>query len=138
MARGYPDFEGDKSGVYLTPEWAAKEGVDKTIVVSKQDAAWGEFGSTTYTVPTAKTLYLNNMSFTIHAENAADYDHSLYGVAWLVIGATTYATLGGLGGGSVTFPKPVKLVAGEVLGVLVANYSNVDCRLVVTVAGYEV
>jgi len=127
-------------GVYLQPEWAAKEGQDKNFIASATNATWGQVASGTYTVPTGKALYICGISGQIEADMAANYDHHLYSNVWLLNETTdvTLAIVGGLGGGSLIFPKPIKVPAGIAVTYKIVNRSNISCNLAVTMWGYEV
>ena len=138
MARGYPDFEGDKSALYLKPEWSAKEGTDKNFACENNNAGWGEFAIEIYEVPTVKTLYLCGVSFQTQVLTDTDYDHFLYVQVGITIDLTTVVTLSGLGGGGLTFPKPIVVAAGEEVVLLVVNRAKLSCKVSGTMWGYEV
>jgi len=135
----YPDYQGEKAGLYPQPEWAAKEGTDKNIYAYGTNKDFGDYITGSYTVPTGKTLFITGFSFIIGAETPTDYDHFLY--AWGDIKNFTTGVikvrLGGVGGGSCTFPKPITFSAGEKVEFWVWNISNITCALGVTAWGYE-
>ncbi len=143
MARGYPDFEGNKSGLYLKPEWAAKEGTDKTFIAGGVMASFSNYVVFNYTVPVGKVLYLNAASFSLYATAVANADHNQIGAA-VIYNATVpaipvdLAYLGGNGGGAIVFPKPVILKAGEVLVGQLVSKADHSCTGWLSVSGYEV
>ena len=140
MARGYPDFEGGKSGVYLKPEWAAKEGVDKNFTrASGVQKAWGQEDFLTYTVPAGKTLYIVQASLSVSAVFEADADNNqLADFEVGIFGVRTLAHFAALGGGTIVFPKPQVIEAGQVFRVNSRCRSNHKVVLVFSVTGYEV
>ena len=73
MARGYPDFEGNKVGLYLMPEWAAKEGKEWSKIVVGANKAFGTSANGSYLVPAGKTLYITQASWQSVASAAADW-----------------------------------------------------------------
>jgi len=128
------------TGIYLQPEWSAKEEIDKSFAGNTQNMAWEDVGIIEYTVPTGKTLFLSGASLSIRATDPVDYDHFLYALLEIDYGipATKLCYLGVLGGGSITFPVPRVIPAGETLKIRYRNEANVDCDIFVTAWGYEI
>ena len=139
MAHGYPDYEGDKSGLYLKPEWAAKEGTDKNFTYSRGQTPWGGFAQNDYAVPAGKTLYICGMSFYNRSFLAANGDLNQIGVSTIydVTDLNTLAVLGGNGGGSISFPKPIPIPGGHTVRVYQYNWANHDTAGEVSLWGYE-
>jgi len=126
-------------GVYLQPEWAAKEGEDKNFHSSGNVTADGGSVNVTYTVPTGKTLYIGGLSTAIYAQDIpTDYDHFLYNQCGIAVAGTNIAGIGGLGGTLITFQKPIVANAGEEIIALSVNRSNIACWASVSVWGYEI
>jgi hypothetical protein len=138
MSHGYPDYEGDKSGLYLKPEWAAKEGIDKNLVVQAINVAIGGNTDGTYVVPAGKTFYINGMSFYSFASAPADAELNQIGRAILYVAAIFAAAIGGNGGGSLIFPKPIVIGTGVTVTYRVGNVSDHVVNHGMTLFGYEV
>ncbi len=139
MPHGYPDFEGPKIGVYLIPEWAAREGTDKTFLLAASGKAYGQDASTTYTVPSGKTLYLHYGTFTGYS-NSSDFADLPIMIELYVYDFTSVEkilSVGGCGGGSFTLPKPVAIAENHQIGVYIFNRSKNPANLVGSVGGYE-
>lgn len=138
MATGYPDYQGQKYGLLTAAEWAAHEGTDKNLSGLASNKTFGQTLVVEYEVPAGKTLYLHGVSFFIYAFVAANYDHFFYALVNVMDGATVVGRLGGLGGGSLIFPKPIPISAGTTLGIQVLNGANVAAVLGLSAGGYEV
>ena len=140
MAHGYPDWEGGKSGLYLMPEWAAKEATDKNFRGIATDKGYPLGITVAYTVPIGKTLYITNYSFRLVASNVADADKNQIGVAYVFnfTDAIVYSEIGGNGGGSVSLNKPLRFAGGKIANFIANCYANHDCDVVIAANGYEV
>lgn len=142
MARGYPDFEGDKSKLYSVPEWAAYEATDKTFTTSDTDVAPDGSIFEEYEVDADKTLYISSVTFTATASAQADRDNNemceLIIYKWAPAPTVAYCLMGGNGGGQVTFPKPPVIEGGQILRVYVYNRANHNLNLKLNALGHEV
>ena len=139
-ATDYPDFEGGKQRVYLTPEWAAKEAVDKDFSQIGVGLAVGAGILQTYLVPAGKTLYITLSSGACYAFAAADAELNQIVFAY-VRDLTTGAMgllIGGNGGYFAAFGKPFVVVAGHTLEAGVYNKTNHVANISQIVSGYEV
>ncbi len=127
-------------GVYLQPEWSAKVGVDKNFRTVGGNKAWGENASLDYVVTAGKTLYITGIAYGSVAAQAVNFDRFLYvkGFIYNVTADAYLAEAGGVGGGNITFPKPLAIPGGETVRFMVYNYSDTTCTLAVTAWGYEV
>ena len=125
-------------GIYLQPEWAAKTGIDKNFACENDNAAWAEVAYVSYSVPAGKTLFLSGLSFQTQVLTNTDYDHFLYVQIAVTVAGTTIVTFAGLGGGSLTFPKPIVADATEEVILLVVNRANLSCKISATMWGYEI
>ena len=127
-------------GVYLQPEWAALQGVDKNLAGLDASAIYGEALNVDYTVTAGKTLYITGVTCFIYALAAADYDHFLYVVLNIINTTTTVVLgrLGGIGGCGIMYDKPLVILAGQVLRAQAINFSNITCVLGLTAWGYEI
>ena len=127
-------------GVYLQPEWAAKEGTDKNFYMGGDNIATATGISLVYTVPVAKTLYITQGSFSIVANLAADRDTNQIGVFYIVNATIPLflMRMGGNGGGQFILPKPLVVVGGHTINIDVINYANHSVNLALTCLGYEV
>lgn len=140
MAHGYPDFEGDKSGLYLKPEWASKEGTDKNFDVTGLNKTWGQSASVSYTVPADKTLYITGYSFNARpgSDPAAIVQVLAHGYIFNNTTSAYYGRLGGEGGASITFPVPIVIEGSEQVTFYVIAFGSVALVLGLTAWGYEV
>jgi hypothetical protein len=131
------DIKAQSVGVYLQPEWAAKEGTDKDLFGLKTGAsAGGEYTLIQYTVPTGKTLCITHLS------------GNVTGVGWGMIldmgyvdGGTLQASavIGGSQGCAIAFPKPQVFTEGMnfvVTGRGMAASGTANLRA--AVGGYEI
>ncbi len=139
MASGYPDFEGDKQKVYLAPEWAAKETKDKNI------DKWGTlavdgFTYATYAVPTGKTVFITGMAFSAYGTDIIDRDLPQIAVVslWISSGTHPDAEIGGNGGGSIVFAKPMVATAGQIIWLYIYNRAGHGLTINGQWWGYEV
>ncbi|GAH49069.1 unnamed protein product [marine sediment metagenome] len=139
MARGYPDFEGDKSSIYSEASWAAKEANDKNFISWLANQA--TFGNTdiAYVVPAGKTLYITQISFMCHAFLAANCDLNQFCWAFIQesIGGAFKYYQGGNGGGGQTFTKPLVFIAGQALLGRIQNATNHNATIAISIGGYE-
>ena len=135
---GYPDFEGDKSGLYLKPEWASKEGIAKTSYGLTIGVASGDYGLLQYTVPAGKAFYITQASCATKAVDVADRDNITNVKMDIVVASNVYWTQGGQSGLGIALPQPIKAVAGELISFFAWNYANHDVNIWQALAGYEV
>jgi hypothetical protein len=140
MAHGYPDFEGDKSGLYLKPEWAAKEATDKNFQAYASNVVWGFGATVSYTVPVGKTLYITELTFRCYSFAMANADLPQHVWAFLInaTAGVTPVDIGGNGGGQVVLNKPVVFTAGQLMTLEVWPGANHACNVGITAQGYEV
>ena len=138
MAKGYPDYEGGKSGLYLMPEWAAREGLDKNITVISGSLGFLDTAETEYIVPIAKTLYIVGMSFGSRADAEADADKNQMALVDLTIDTQYLSFLGGNGGNGEPFNKPMVFAGETTLKLRVWGYANHNIHVWASCWGYEV
>ena len=139
LTEAYMRIIAQSVGVYLQPEWAAKEGLDKTFFVSLGNKTFHQYGHADYAVPTGKTLYLTAMSFQSSASNAADADKNQMAVIYLFDTVSgNLGILGGNGGGAVVFEKPVVVGGGHTLQLYGLSQSNHAIDMTGCAWGYEV
>ncbi len=112
MARGFPDYQGDKSGLYLKPEWAAKEGLDKNLELYEEVLAVGAQQVLQYAVPAGKVFIAISVGASSIASNLADRDIQQLGRLVYIVDGTRYIHIGFNGGGCWNFAKPVIATAG--------------------------
>lgn len=140
MAHGYPDFEGNKQGLYLAAAWAAKEaksvtfGFDHTIIVD------GAFTSWAHVVAAGKTLYIVSLAFGAHGVADDDKEVPQHVVVFLSSPAiNNYITgLGGEGGGGLSFDTPIIIASGVTVWVVLENFSGHQCQVMAKAHGYEI
>lgn len=134
------DIIAQRVGVYLQPEWAAKEGDDKNFKAVDADKAPSEAVYVGYTVPTGKTLFITQLGFSSHGHNAADRDkHQMcHGSIEDNTLSTRIWLQGGNGGGSQSFSKPIAIPEDHQVNFLCYNFANHNCDLKVAAGGYEV
>jgi len=140
VASGYPDFEGGKRRVYLTADWAAEVGIDKSFDAWNVAAASLALATIDYTVPAGKTLYIEQAMAQSRAVVAADRELNqiVHLEVYDVTAGVYYTELGGNGGCVTHYPVPIKIIAGHRVLISVINGSNHNCQIIVVAHGYEV
>jgi len=127
-------------GIYLKPEWEAKEGNDKNFAGTATNQAPGVELVIYYTAPTDKTLYITQVAFAVFATNAADADKPQMCTSRIhnVTGTTPLWHQGGNGGGGLSFTKPLAVPWPQQVGFYCRNGSNHNCSLFIVAGGYEI
>jgi len=140
VATDYPDFEGPKQKLYLTPEWGALVGVDKNIVGNALNKAPATSLTISHIVPAGKQLYLTQFSCVGQANLAADAELNQMVIALLydLTALTSLYWIGGNGGAMAPLSKPIVIPAGHQVDAIITNRSNHNCDLWGGFGGYEV
>jgi len=138
MTRGYPDYEGGKSGVYLKPEWATVEGITKTIYGLAMNVAPGDYALVSYTIPTGKRLFITQASCAVKAYDVEDRDNLSNHKMDVVVDSDVYWTQGGQGGLGMVLTQPIRAEAGSLAKLFTFNYSNHYLNIWESLVGYEV
>jgi hypothetical protein len=127
-------------GVYLQPEWAAKEGTDKNLVVaaSAQDNLGYNYAS--YTVPSGKTLLITHVGGYMYATAVANADknHIMAVSIYDATAATYLFWAGGNGGVFANLAKAIRIPAGHTIWVMAWNFASFSARPGAAAGGYEV
>ena len=134
------DIEAQSVGIFLQPDWQAKEGNDKNFRAADVNTNWGDGVGPIYQVPTGKTLYITGMSGAIIPTASTDYDHFHYCREVIykhVDGGNPLAEIGGVGGVSIQFTKPITFQSEEKMALLLTNHSGVECSIYASCWGFE-
>jgi len=138
--RDYPDYQGEKRGVYTPAEWAAFEGEDITIFGTDAPMDFGESVITTYTVPPGRTLYIVRYSASVRGFLEADNNRFLY--IWFrlrdVTGAIVYVSIPANIGVGDNLAIPVVIPENHQLEMRTWNDGTDNCVLEHLVGGYEI
>jgi hypothetical protein len=107
-------------GVYLEPQWAAKQGTDVNIqgATSTTPGGVNDLVIVTYYVPTGKTLL-------IHSYGAASSDTALYPATVYLYNTTDNVVLGsvgGAGGAGIALTKPIRVESGKGVSLRMISY----------------
>jgi hypothetical protein len=107
-------------GVYLEPQWAAKQGTDVNIqgATSTTPGGVNDLVIVTYWVPTGKTLL-------IHSYGAASSDTALYPATVYLYNTTDNVVLGsvgGAGGAGIALTKPIRVESGKGVSLRMISY----------------
>jgi hypothetical protein len=104
-------------GVYLEPQWAAKQGTDVNATACIQITTTGvnEQQVFSYTVPSGKTLLIHGLGG--YGDNGPANPFGLY--IYDFTAGVRLATIGGAGGCSISFAKPLSAAAGHQVAVYV-------------------
>ena len=127
------DIEAQSVGVYLQPDWQVKAGTDKNIYASASlaDATWTKVLD--YTVPTGKTFYLTQWGFMVSATTGMNaylyYTH--------ITTDTELACGGGYFGGMQSFTKPIAIVAGDKIRMMLIHFAGTAKGTGCSIGGYE-
>ncbi len=128
--------------MYLKPEWAAKEGIDKSFTNSGNDIPTEIAIANAYVVPAGKELRVVQGAFMAYGSVAATRD--LNQMCFLRItrvraGVTTDPFFqGGNGGGPMHLPEPLVFIAADAVTFAEYNGANHDCDLGFYIGAYEV
>ena len=142
MARGYPDYEGDKVGVYSIDEWAAREGYDINEYTTVNNIAINGSWDLDYIVPANRELYIVSINIGAFATVDADKDNNqmchvtLKKILPLPI--VVMASRGGNGGAGIVFRKPIRFTAGQTVQLTGHNRANHNQNMSINMQGYEV
>ncbi len=140
MTAGYPDYEGDKRGLYLQPQWAALRGTDKSFRKSGAALIWGNSVVETYAVPAGKTLYITDIAGAGYASGVGDAELNQIIRVYVaeLLGLGIIFDMGGNGGVTHSFAKPIVVRGGYTAQFSVSNFSNHGMIVQVFASGYEV
>lgn len=140
MARGYPDFSFTGAGVYLMPEWKAKEGYDKDFEAEDATLSFGQEVYDTYTVPVGKTLYITQIGFALIPNVVANSEKEHWCLAQIYNPNTAERIWiqGGNGGGWASFTKPIVIKAGTTIWFVLIAYPDHTCTGFIYAGGYEI
>jgi len=133
------DIHAQTVAVNLQADWSAIHGEDKNVY-GILGLTSGTSGSVGYTVTAGKTLYITDVGVAVYAQSEADRDKPQI-CKLTMYNATTTATeavLGGNGGCSKGFVKPISVGEGEQMQAHVLNGSGHDIHVAVSFHGYEV
>ncbi|MBA7592818.1 hypothetical protein ES708_35012 [subsurface metagenome] len=127
-------------GIYLQADWAAKEGTDKDFIVAVGNITFGIGGGTGYKVPEGKTLFLTHFLFSIWADASADGDKNQMGIAYIKDHDSGFviAQIGGNGGASVVFNKPLIFAEDETMDYYIMSFANHTTNGKISAHGFEV
>ncbi len=140
MASGYPDFEGDKSGLRLQSNWREFGGKRKVLTGVKVSATFKQSAVILYVVPSGLTLYVTTLSIACIASVAADGDNNQFCFVELSAPSVLDKQVSaGLNGGGI-FPlgQEIKVAAGETLFATLYSYANHNVDLALTIRGYQI
>lgn len=131
-------YAAQEIGIYLQPEWAAKEGEGKYFCASCSNYIRLQFLKIEYTVPTGKEFFITNYSGWAKANKVEDADKNQFCVGYMDVAYEEFGAIGGNGGVSLTFPTPIRATAGQLVRVWLCGTSNHNTDMYVSLAGYEV
>jgi len=128
-----------KVGLFLQPEWAAKQDTDKNLYKSGQLDAFGAGASINYQVPGDKTLRIQSGDCALVPLAAADADKQAH--FWFTIWDYTdnihYGNVGGNGGAHMDFPKPIVIPGGHTVYVQLISRADYTTLYYFNAFGYE-
>lgn len=138
MARGYPDYEGGKSKTFTVAEWAAFEGTDRNFYDVANNVVPGGVVVEAYVVPAGVTLVITQFSFMSNAAAIDDRDNNQMCEGIITDSVDgNLVRIGGNGGGSENFAKPLEILAGRAVTFWAVNNANHNCNLTVCAQAYE-
>jgi len=120
-------------GIFLQPEWAAKEGTDKDLSGSSAADLGTAYMIITYTVPAGKTLFISH--FGAHTRiTSGNVIAKIWNHTTMIVKAIT----GGAQGCSMPLNKPIVIPGGEIAA-LVVEQMAADTQVVTGhIGGYEI
>lgn len=136
----YPDYQGEKQGLYDKPAWAAVEGEDISFAANFAAIAPNVGVGVNFPVPAGRTLYINQVAFSCNANLVADNDNNQMcqvivqsGPPWV-----PFISQGGNGGGQAIFSVPQVIPALLTFMIDLYNRANHNCDLSFVATGYLV
>lgn len=134
-----PDYSPTAVDVVLRPEWAAREGTDKSFSASGINLAFGEFADLSYVVPAGKTLVITTITARVDATLAADGDSEQHAEVLLrdVTAATQWINPGVNGGFGLSLNRPIRVPAGHTYKQTIYSRANHNVTLRMDTFGYE-
>ena len=125
------NIKAQQVGVYLQPEWAAKEGEDVNLSAASTISGGGQEDLIDYTVPSGKNLMINDVS-------VFRFDESGPAHAELrdLTAGVSLAFLGGELGCVMVFSKPKRIPSGHRIVVRVTNQSASGALYAASLGGY--
>lgn len=131
MARGYPDFEGNKSGLYSKAEWAAFEGSDRNITGTSLVLPAAATALISYTPPATQTFYISHFGCNLisGAGNVALYIQESPIIVYL-------AVAGGAQGCFASLNKPIVVAGGQMVRMVAYHFGLGALTLAGHIGGY--
>lgn len=129
-----------KVGLFLQPEWAAKEQTDKNFRGTTSDLQYGLYTLASYPVTKGKTLIVNHIGGKSSGHNLADRDKpQMMSVSIYDETAEEYLfDAGGNGGIFASLPKPIRIPSEHYIWIMGWNWAGHNCDVTVSASGYEV
>jgi hypothetical protein len=128
---------GQSTGVYLQPEWAAKNATDinKPGSASDVNLRWGA-NAVQEMVPTGKTWFITQWSASAYlgADTAAIPIRAILQIP----ANNAISIIGGINAASCVFNKPIRATAGQTVVIWVAGYVDATGTVYAVFHGYEV
>jgi hypothetical protein len=130
--KDYPDGEGKKQKVYLVPEWAALEAIDKNLTGSLDIANDTDTQLLTYSVLPGETLYVVQFGALVKAASNI--------VVWMTetwgLNVLTRAVSGGASGFSSTLNKPLVITDEHTVNMVVRHFAGASKVCIGYIMGY--
>ena len=128
------DIEAQSVGVYMQPEWASLQGIDKNLFGTKASLASGtNWGVISYTVPAGKTLYVCAFGFA-----CLNVVCSMFGFIWNNTTTTSLAIIGGTQGNGMVFNKVISVPQNNAVHLILNQLSGGVADVSGFMLGYEI
>lgn len=134
------DIEAQSVGVYLQPEWAGLQGIDKDFEGGMDNCGDGSSTYIAYSVLSDETLYVTYLGFEIRGQASEDRGANQMGHAYVydVTDELVLGGFGGNGGGNATYTKPIIIPPNHLVRFMVVNMSGHNCSVGVSAGGYVI
>jgi len=136
----YPDYQGEKVGIFPEAEWATREGFGVDIRQYTLNVAPNALIFAQHIVAGGRVLYITQFGFSSAANLVADADNNQICRGDIInfVTGVWYWLQGGNGGGRAVFSKSLVFLAGTTVHFRCANRANHNCDLGVYAGGYEI
>jgi len=135
------DFKAQSVGVYAQPEWATKEGIQKSDSIFGDEIAEEGSPYSDYTVTTGKTLYITQLSGMLVPSppvDVPDIDPMAVGITDITA-SIEYFRVGGDGGCGMALPSPIKIPGGHTVRLYAYNCAPYTVSIISAWwVGYEI